>query len=157
VVAAGVAALGFGVAPVHQEVPAELAAACERHGLPLLRLPPETPFVAVGRAAYAAIAEARNRDLKKISQAQAALASAAARPDALRAVLRQLSSHTSAWAVLFDAQGSALFSAAPALRAPSRTSCATSPSVLSPVPPRAGRRADRCLPRLQPTMIRACT
>jgi hypothetical protein len=111
VVAAGVAALGFGVAPVHEEVPSHLIAACDRRGLPLLRLPPHTPFVAVGRAAYAAIAEARNRDLKKISQAQSALASAAARPDALQAVLTQLSTHTGTWAVLFDGQGNALFRA----------------------------------------------
>ncbi|MEU5344899.1 PucR family transcriptional regulator [Streptomyces sp. NPDC020766] len=113
VVAAGVSALGFGVAPVHEEVPPELVAACDRHGLPLLRLPPATPFVAVGQAAYAAIAEARNRELRAISRAQSALATAAARPDALRAVLAQLSAHTGAWAVLYDAQGSELFSAGP--------------------------------------------
>ncbi|MFI0773977.1 PucR family transcriptional regulator [Streptomyces sp. NPDC021212] len=111
VVAAGVAALGFGVAPVHEEVPAALIAACDRHGLPLLRLPRHTPFVAVGRATYAAIAEARNRDLKTISRAQSALASAAARPDALQAVLTQLSTHTGTWAVLFDGQGNELFRA----------------------------------------------
>lgn len=113
VVAAGVAALGFGVAPVHEEVPADLIAACDRHGLPLLRLPPHTPFVAVGRATYAAMAESRNRDLKKISRAQSALASAAARPDALQAVLTQLSAHTGIWAVLFDGQGNELFRAGP--------------------------------------------
>jgi hypothetical protein len=113
VVAAGVSALGFGVAPVHQEVPPELVAACDRHGLPLLRLPPATPFVAVGQAAYAAIAGARNRELREISRAQSALATAAARPDALQAVLAQLSAHTGAWAVLFDAQGNELFSAGP--------------------------------------------
>lgn len=111
VVAAGVAALGFGVAPVYQEIPPELVAACDRHGLPLLRLPPDTPFVAVGQATYAAIAEAHNRVLREISQAQSALTSAAARPDALQAVLNQLSTHTRAWAVLFDAQGTELFSA----------------------------------------------
>ncbi|MGW3951594.1 PucR family transcriptional regulator [Streptomyces sp. NPDC004752] len=111
VVAAGIAALGFGIAPLHQEVPAGLVAACDRHELPLLRLPPRTPFVAVGRATYAAIAEARNRDLKRISQAQSALASAAARPDALQAVLTQLSVHTGAWAVLLDGQGNELFRA----------------------------------------------
>ncbi|MFI0815897.1 PucR family transcriptional regulator [Streptomyces sp. NPDC021098] len=111
VVAAGVAALGFGVAPVHQEIPAALVASCDRHGLPLLRLPPRTPFVAVGRAAYAAIAEARNRDLKKISRAQSALASAAARPDALQAVLTQLTAHTGTWSVLFDGRGNELFRA----------------------------------------------
>ncbi|WOX13506.1 PucR family transcriptional regulator [Streptomyces sp. N50] len=113
VVAAGVSALGFGVAPVHDEVPPELVAACDRHGLPLLRLPPATPFVAVGQATYAAIAEVRNRELREISRAQSALAAAAARPDALRAVLTQLSGHTGAWAVLHDARGHELFSAGP--------------------------------------------
>ncbi|WSI42134.1 PucR family transcriptional regulator ligand-binding domain-containing protein [Streptomyces sp. NBC_01340] len=113
VVAAGVSALGFGVAPVHQEVPPELVAACDRHGLPLLRLPPATPFVAVGQAAYAAIAEARNRELREISRAQSALATAATRPDALQAVLDRLSAHTGAWTVLYDAQGRELFSAGP--------------------------------------------
>ncbi|MEU6198369.1 PucR family transcriptional regulator [Streptomyces sp. NPDC047061] len=111
VVAAGVAALGFGVAPVHAEVPPDLARACDRHGLPLLRLPPATPFVAVGQAAYAAIAEDRNRELREISRAQSALASAAARPDALRSVLGQLAAHTGAWSVLYDAQGTELLAA----------------------------------------------
>ncbi|MFJ9704526.1 PucR family transcriptional regulator [Streptomyces sp. NPDC101234] len=111
VVAAGVAALGFGVAPVHAEVPPELVRACDRHGLPLLRLPPATPFVAVGQAAYAAIAAVRNRELREISRAQSALASAAARPDALRAVLGQLAAHTGAWCVLYDVQGTELLSA----------------------------------------------
>ncbi|WP_105969064.1 PucR family transcriptional regulator [Streptomyces geranii] len=122
VVAAGVSALGFGVAPVHQEVPAELVAACDRHGLPLLRLPPATPFVAVGQATYAAIAEARNHELREISRAQSALAAAAARPDALQAVLDRLSGHTGAWAVLLDARGDELFSAGtrPASPAPER-------------------------------------
>ena len=111
VASAGVTALGFGVAPVHPEVPSDLVSACDRHGLPLLRLPPGTPFVAVGQATYAAIAEARNRELREISRAQSALASAAARPDALRAVLSQLAAHTGAWSVLYDAQGIELFSA----------------------------------------------
>lgn len=113
VVAAGVSALGFGVAPVHEEVPPELVTACDRHALPLLRIPPATPFVAVGRAAYAAIAEVRNRELREISRAQSALAAAAARPDALRAVLDRLGAHTGAWTVLYDAHGNELFSAGP--------------------------------------------
>ncbi|WP_190215479.1 helix-turn-helix domain-containing protein [Kitasatospora indigofera] len=113
VVGAGAAALGFGVAPVYEEVPPELVAACDRHGLPLLRVPVATPFVAVGRAAYGAMAEARNRDLRQISEAQSALASAAARPDALRAVLHQLSVHLGAWTVLLDGRGGELFAAGP--------------------------------------------
>ena len=41
-VQAGAAALGFGVAPVYDTVPAALVEACDRHGLPLLEVPPET-------------------------------------------------------------------------------------------------------------------
>ncbi len=110
-VAAGTAALGFGVAPVHAEVPTALVASCAEHGLPLLRVPPETPFVAVGRAFHLAMAEVRHRELRHVSDAQAALASAAARPDAVEAVLRQLSVRVGAWAVLLDADGTELFSA----------------------------------------------
>ncbi|MFG3056336.1 helix-turn-helix domain-containing protein [Kitasatospora sp. NPDC048239] len=51
--------------------------------------------------------------LRQISEAQSALASAAARPDALRAVLHQLAVHLGAWTVLLDARGGELFSAGP--------------------------------------------
>ncbi|MFJ7276807.1 PucR family transcriptional regulator [Kitasatospora sp. NPDC098663] len=111
VVEAGAAALGFGVAPVYDEVPADLVAACDRHGLPLLRVPDGTPFVAVGRAAYSAMAEAAHRGLRQISEAQSALASAAARPDALRAVVQQLAVHLGGWTALLDGRGVELFSA----------------------------------------------
>ncbi|HEV7935185.1 MAG TPA: PucR family transcriptional regulator [Actinomadura sp.] len=110
-VAARIAALGFGLAPVHTEVPPELFAACDRYGLPLLRVPPQTPFVAVGRAFHLAMAEARNRDLRRVSEAQSALASAAARPDAVEAVLRQLAARIGAWTVLMDVHGTELFAA----------------------------------------------
>lgn len=121
-VAARIAALGFGVAPVHPEVPPELFAACDRHDLPLVRVPPQTPFVAVGRAFHVAMAEARSRDLRRVSEAQAALASAAARPDAVEAVLRQLASRIDAWTVLLDAHGTELFAAGarPAAPVPDR-------------------------------------
>ncbi|MGX9884233.1 PucR family transcriptional regulator ligand-binding domain-containing protein [Streptomyces sp. NPDC002276] len=105
VVAAGVCTLGFEVAPMHDEVPAELVAACDRHGLPLLRLPPATPFVTVGQATYVAIGEA-----PATVRAQSALA---ARPDALRAVLAQLGGHTGAWTVPHDARRNELFSTGP--------------------------------------------
>lgn len=113
VVGAGAAAIGFGIAPVHDEVPPDLVSACDRHGLPLLLVPRETPFVAVGRAAYSAMAEARNRELRLISAAQSALASAAGRPDALRALLHQLSVHLDAWIALLDATGHELFADGP--------------------------------------------
>lgn len=51
-VGSGVAALGFGVAPLHAQVPPALAEACVRHGLPLLEVPPQTRFTAVARAVW---------------------------------------------------------------------------------------------------------
>ncbi len=90
IVAAGGAALGFGVAPVHDTVPAALVAACERHGLPLLEVPPQTTFSGVARAVWRLMSEARHVELRRVAEAQQGLATAAARPDPVPAVLRQL-------------------------------------------------------------------
>jgi purine catabolism regulator len=49
-VAADVAALGFGVGLSHQSVPAALVAAAEAAGLPLLEVPQPIPFVALSKA-----------------------------------------------------------------------------------------------------------
>lgn len=111
VVDAGTVALGLGLEPVYEEVPPDLAAACDRHHLPLLRVPKGLPFVAVTRAAHSAMSEARNRDLRRISDAQSALASAAARPDALEAVMHQLATHLGVWAALLDGNGTELLAA----------------------------------------------
>ncbi|MQT05241.1 PucR family transcriptional regulator ligand-binding domain-containing protein, partial [Streptomyces jumonjinensis] len=90
ITAARAAALGFGVRPVHDTVPAGLAAACDRYGLPLLEVPPETTFTAVARAVWRLMAEARHRELRRVAEAQQGLATAAARPDPVPAVLGQL-------------------------------------------------------------------
>lgn len=111
VVEAGTVALGFGIVPVYEEVPPDLIAACDRHDLPLLLVPRDVPFVAVARATHSAMAEARIHDLRLVSEAQSALASAAARPDALAAVLNQLSVHLGVWAVLLDGNGTELLTA----------------------------------------------
>ncbi|KIF74525.1 regulatory protein, partial [Streptomyces sp. 150FB] len=70
VVEAGAAALGFGVTPVYDTVPAWLVAACDRHGLPLLEVPPRTPFTAVARGVWRLMAEARHRELRRVTRAQ---------------------------------------------------------------------------------------
>src|SRR5205807_10339162 len=92
-VEAGAAALGFGLAPLYDTTPPDLVAACERHGLPLVEVPPPTPFTAVARAVWQAMAEARHRELRRVAEAQQGLATAAARPDPVPAVLRQLAHH----------------------------------------------------------------
>ncbi|MYW18021.1 PucR family transcriptional regulator, partial [Streptomyces sp. SID2955] len=90
IVAAGGAALGFGVAPVHDTVPAALVAACDRLGLPLLEVPPQTTFSGVARAVWQLMAQARLAELRRVTEAQQSLAAAAARPDPVPSVLRQL-------------------------------------------------------------------
>ncbi|WP_329120313.1 PucR family transcriptional regulator [Streptomyces sp. NBC_01353] len=105
VVEAGAAALGFGVAPVYDTVPAELVAACERHGLPLLEVPPQTPFTAVARAVWRLMAEARLRELRRVTEAQQSLAVAAARPAPVPAVLGALASRLAGHAALYAADG----------------------------------------------------
>ncbi|MFC9244442.1 PucR family transcriptional regulator ligand-binding domain-containing protein [Streptomyces sp. NPDC057136] len=110
-VEAGAAALGFGVAPVHDTVPQALIEACDRHGLPLLEVPPETPFTAIARAVWRLMAEARHRELRRVTRAQQALASAAARPDPVPAVLHQLAVQLSGRAALLTAEGEELHAA----------------------------------------------
>ncbi|WP_244375877.1 PucR family transcriptional regulator [Streptomyces ficellus] len=114
VVAAGAAALGFGVAPVYDTVPGALAEACARHGLPLLEVPPRTPFTAVGRAVWRLMAEARHRELRRVTEAQQALATAAARPDPVPAVLHALASRLAGRAALYAPDGSEYAAAGPA-------------------------------------------
>ncbi|MDQ0984593.1 hypothetical protein QFZ71_001876 [Streptomyces sp. V2I9] len=104
-VEAGAAALGFGVRPVHEVVPRGLVEACDRYGLPLLEVPPETPFTAIARAVWRLMAEARHRELRRVTRAQQALATAAARPDPVPAVLQQLASQLDGRAVLLTARG----------------------------------------------------
>ncbi|MFB6525887.1 PucR family transcriptional regulator ligand-binding domain-containing protein [Streptomyces sp. NPDC056399] len=105
VVEAGAAALAFGVTPVYDTVPAELVEACARHGLPLVEVPPRTPFTAVARALWRLMAEARLYELRRVTEAQQSLAAAAARPTPVPAVLGALASRLGGRAVLFAADG----------------------------------------------------
>ncbi|MFJ5993688.1 helix-turn-helix domain-containing protein [Streptomyces sp. NPDC092370] len=111
IVAAGGAALGFGVAPVHDTVPQGLAAACETHGLPLLEVPPRTTFSGVARAVWQLMAQARLAELRRVTEAQQSLAAAASRPDPVPSVLRQLARRLGGWAVLYGPEGVEIASA----------------------------------------------
>ncbi|MGW5395113.1 helix-turn-helix domain-containing protein [Streptomyces sp. NPDC003952] len=100
---AGVGAVGFGVTPVHETVPGALAEACEGYGLPLLEVPPGTPFTAVGRSVWRLMEQARTAELRRVTEAQQSLAAAAARPDPVPAVLRRLAATLGGWAGLLPA------------------------------------------------------
>ncbi|MFJ3499723.1 PucR family transcriptional regulator ligand-binding domain-containing protein [Streptomyces sp. NPDC090135] len=105
VVEAGAAALAFGVTPVYDTVPADLVEACAGQGLPLVEVPPRTPFTAVARALWQLMAEARLRELRRVTEAQQSLATAAARPAPVPAVLGALASRLAGRAVLFGPDG----------------------------------------------------
>ncbi|MFF0737622.1 PucR family transcriptional regulator ligand-binding domain-containing protein [Streptomyces chartreusis] len=105
IVAAGGAALGFGLAPVHDTVPRALVEACDTYELPLLEVPPQTTFSGVARAVWQLMAQARHAELRRVTEAQQSLAAAASRPDPVRAVLRQLAQRVGGWAVLYGPEG----------------------------------------------------
>jgi hypothetical protein len=111
IVAAGGAALGFGVAPVHDTVPRALVAACEAYELPLVEVPPQTTFSGVARAVWQLMAQARHAELRRVTEAQQSLAAAASRPDPVRAVLRQLGRRVDGWAVLYGPEGAEIAAA----------------------------------------------
>ncbi|KOV51934.1 hypothetical protein ADL00_39285 [Streptomyces sp. AS58] len=111
IVQAGGAALGFGVAPVHDRVPRALVAACDAYDLPLLEVPPQTTFSGVARAVWQLIAQARLAELRRVTEAQQSLAAAAARPDPVPSVLRQLAQRVGCRAVLFGPDGAEIAAA----------------------------------------------
>ncbi|WP_331445606.1 PucR family transcriptional regulator ligand-binding domain-containing protein [Streptomyces xanthochromogenes] len=113
VAAAGAAALGFGVAPVYDAVPPALVEACARHGLPLLEVPPQTTFSGVARAVWLLMARAREDELRRVNEGQRALATAAARPEPVGAVLRVLAGRVGGWAALVTPAGSVLDATGP--------------------------------------------
>ncbi|MEU8518017.1 PucR family transcriptional regulator [Streptomyces sp. NBC_01216] len=134
VVEAGAAALGFGVTPVYDTVPAALVDACARHGLPLLEVPPGTPFTAVARAVWRLMAEARHHELRRVTEAQQSLAVAAARPAPVPAVLGALASRLGGRAELFGPDGAVSAAAGRAVPADAARALAELAGVLGPRP-----------------------
>jgi len=108
IVAAGGAALGFGLAPVHDTVPRALVVACDDYGLPLLEVPPRTTFSGVARAVWQLMAQARLAELRRVTEAQQSLAAAASRPDPVPSVLRQLAQRVGGWTALYGPDGARL-------------------------------------------------
>ncbi|MEU2622914.1 PucR family transcriptional regulator ligand-binding domain-containing protein [Streptomyces sp. NPDC007157] len=135
IVAAGGAALGFGLAPVHDTVPRALVAACEAYELPLIEVPPGTTFSAVARAVWQLMAQARLAELRRVTEAQQSLAAAAARPDPVPSVLRQLAQRVGGWTALYGPEGAETASAGREPEAPVRGSLAELTEVVRPSGP----------------------
>ncbi|GAB2446293.1 helix-turn-helix domain-containing protein [Streptomyces incanus] len=141
IVAAGGAALGFGLAPVHDTMPQALVAACELQGLPLLEVPPRTTFSGVARAVWQLMAQARLAELRRVTEAHRSLASAAARPNPVPSVLHRLSRHLDGRAVLFGPEGTEIAAAGRALGEETDTALAKLAEVVRPAGPDEDRPA----------------
>jgi purine catabolism regulator len=101
----GISAVGFGLEVVRDGVPTGLVEACAAHGVPLLEVPYDVPFIAISQriAAVHAVDE-RERDSWAL-KASRAIASAALRPDGLAATLRELGAQLDCWVMLYDSTG----------------------------------------------------
>ncbi|MFI7342200.1 PucR family transcriptional regulator [Streptomyces sp. NPDC050085] len=123
---AGVVGLGFAVGVNYDDVPEALVKAAEEAGLPLLEVPPRTPFIAISKAVSAAIAADQYRAVTSGFAAQRELTKQALNegPEGLLAVL---AGQVDGWAALYDASG----------------------AVVATAPEWAGRRAARLTPDVE--------
>lgn len=101
----GVAGLGFGVGVSHEEVPPALVEAAEEAGLPLLEVPRETPFIAIGKAVSELLAAEQYEEISRAFAAQGRLTRAALRPEGMHAVIDRLAKEVGGWAALLEESG----------------------------------------------------
>ncbi|MGG5170856.1 PucR family transcriptional regulator [Pseudarthrobacter sp. J1738] len=87
---AGAVGIGFGTGLTHEEVPAALVAEANRWGLPVVEVPYETPFIAIGKL----VAESHSADhytkLERLLAAHQVLSRSLLSGGGLPALLRQL-------------------------------------------------------------------
>lgn len=104
-VAAGVAALGFGLQPYFDAVPGHVAAACRRHGLTLVQVPSSIPFAALGLE-FSKLLESGNAQVfRQLAETNRHLMRAvlSARPE--HELLAALIQRVPVWAVLVGPDG----------------------------------------------------
>jgi purine catabolism regulator len=97
-VSRGVAALALGLGPTHPAVPAALTDAAGRAGLPLLVVPPPTPFLAISRRYWLMIAQSGQRELAEMLSAHRSLVAASLGAAPVPSVLRRLAVAIDGWA-----------------------------------------------------------
>jgi len=108
---AAVVGLGFGTGLSHAAVPAELIAAARRHGLPMVEVPMQTPFIAISRAVSRAVAADEYAAVTRTFTAQQALTKAALSPAGPEQVVRLLARQMTGWVVLLDPSGAPIAAA----------------------------------------------
>ncbi|WP_198681251.1 PucR family transcriptional regulator [Lentzea terrae] len=102
-VSSGVSAIGFGVEPEFPTVPSSLVEVCSEQGMPLVEVPPSTPFLAVSQALGALLAEIAVQEQRMLADSQRALTRAATRVRPVESVLTTLAVVLNCRADLVDA------------------------------------------------------
>lgn len=102
---AGVAALAFGLGPVHTELPRPLLEACEEAGLCLLVVPPETPFLTITKAYWTDLGRSTEQHLVDVLAMHQRLVDAAATAAATPQVLRTIVGAIGDWGAVLDPDG----------------------------------------------------
>ncbi|MFG1955167.1 PucR family transcriptional regulator [Micromonospora sp. NPDC048830] len=98
----GVVAIGFGVAPVFDEVPPTLVTACTEHDLTLLEIPPHVPFESVVELQHAELVRSETLALKRLSESQGVLVKAACGPSPIRTLIERLAGLLDGWVLVVD-------------------------------------------------------
>ncbi|WP_427174848.1 PucR family transcriptional regulator [Arthrobacter sp. 92] len=120
-VAVPVSGLAFGLGAAHRELPPGLIQACEAHGLPLLELPPEVPFVLIMRHVEQAIAAERYEELRRGWELADECTRLAADGHSLAEVLERVADAVNARVAVIDHNAFELVSAGAARAGTTRT------------------------------------
>lgn len=104
-VSRGVAGLAVGLGPVHAQLPSALAEVASRAGLPLLVVPPATPFLAISRCYWLMLAQAGQRELAEMLSAHRSLFAASLGAAPVPSVLRRLAVAIDGWAAYLAPDG----------------------------------------------------
>lgn len=102
---AGLSALGIGLGPSLSAIPDALAAACAKHDLCLLAVPPAAAFLTISKAYWASRSRSTERELTDAITAHRSLVDAMVSRDPVGATLKALSRATGAWVARLDPVG----------------------------------------------------
>jgi PucR family transcriptional regulator, purine catabolism regulatory protein len=104
----GVAGLGLGLGPIHDDMPRSLVRACEAAGLALFVVPVPTPFLMVARTYWKLLAQAGHEELSSALGAHRDLVRAAAGSSPVPTVVRTLAAAVEGWAAQLSPAGQVL-------------------------------------------------
>ncbi|TCP47239.1 purine catabolism regulator [Tamaricihabitans halophyticus] len=111
----GAAGIGFATGVAFAEIPMELRERADQHGLPVVEVPYETPFVAIAKELANELATQRNEALRRALHSHRRLIDAAltsgGTTGANAGVVGELASLLAGWCVVFDTAGEVLASA----------------------------------------------